>query len=180
MNQLFEHFRPFLRLMARLHVGQHLQAKLDASDLVQEANLLATRDIENFHGRSEQELAAWLRAILANAAANARRHYKRKKRDVHMEQQFLMELDRSTATFRDFAGNASSPSEQSHRRERAVLVANALDRLPDEYREVILMREFEGMTLAQIGERMDCSAGSVQKMWARAISRLRSELKAVK
>ena len=56
---LIEHYRPYLKLLAKVMFGRRLQTKLDESDLVQEASLMASRDIENFRGSTEAELAAW-------------------------------------------------------------------------------------------------------------------------
>jgi RNA polymerase sigma-70 factor (ECF subfamily) len=60
-----------------------------------------------------------------------------------------------------------------HRRERAVLLADALEQLPPHYREVLLLRHFEGLALRDIAARMRRTEDSVKKLWARAVPRLR-------
>jgi len=67
----------------------------------------------------------------------------------------------------------SSPSGQAVRRERAVLVAEALEKLPADYREVIVLRHFEGLTFPEIGRRMGRSLDSVEKLWVRGLARVR-------
>lgn len=68
-----ERFRPYLRLIARLHLPAALKGKLDASDVVQEALVRALQYLDQFRGASEAELAGWLRQILATTLANAAR-----------------------------------------------------------------------------------------------------------
>ncbi|MCI0457345.1 MAG: hypothetical protein L0Z62_10275 [Gemmataceae bacterium] len=68
-----ERFRPYLRLLAQLHLDPRLRGKLDASDIVQTACLQAHRAWEEFRGTTDAELAAWLRRILARALTHAAR-----------------------------------------------------------------------------------------------------------
>jgi RNA polymerase sigma-70 factor (ECF subfamily) len=60
------------------------------------------------------------------------------------------------------------------RRERGVLLANALAGLPDDYREVIVLRYLEGFSFADIAARMGRSVDSVQKLWVRGLAKLQS------
>ena len=62
------------------------------------------------------------------------------------------------------------------RRERAVLLANVLSELPADYREVLVLRELEGKSLAEVAERMGRSPNAVQKLWARALVLLRRRM----
>jgi RNA polymerase sigma-70 factor (ECF subfamily) len=174
---LIEHYRPYLRLLATVCFGKRLQSKLDESDLVQDASLVAARDLATFRGTTEAELATWLRAILTNVAANARRHFDQQKRNVRLEQQLQNELDQSSAGFSRFAGNGSSPSQRVARRERAVVLAEALEELTVEQRTVITMRDLEGYSLDEIADEFGKTRNAVQKIWARSISEMRRILK---
>jgi RNA polymerase sigma-70 factor (ECF subfamily) len=70
----------------------------------------------------------------------------------------------------------SSPSERAVHRERAVLLADAIKSLPPDYAEVIILRHLEGLSPAQVAERMGRSLDSVRKLWVRGIARLREIL----
>jgi RNA polymerase sigma-70 factor (ECF subfamily) len=70
----------------------------------------------------------------------------------------------------------SSPSSQVARREQAVLVADALARLPSDYRDVIVLHELEGLSLAEVGRRMGRSQSSVERLWVRGLVQLRGLL----
>ena len=81
-----ERFRQYLLLLARLHLGDQPRGKLDTSDIVQQTLLEAHRKRRQFYGKSEAELAAWLRQMLACCIADAHRSQGRAKRDVSREQ----------------------------------------------------------------------------------------------
>jgi RNA polymerase sigma-70 factor (ECF subfamily) len=178
LGQLMEMYRHYLALLARLQIGRRLQGKVDASDLVQETFLEAHRDFAQFQGITEKELVSWLRQVLASNLANqVRRYFGTQRRDIRLERDLAGELDQSSRVL-DHALLAphSSPSQQAVRREQAVLLADALERLPDDYREVIILRHLEGLTFPEVARRMGRSLDSVDKLWARALARLRRSL----
>jgi len=57
-----------------------------------------------------------------------------------------------------------------------VLVANALGQLPKDYREVLILRHLEGLSFPEVAKRMDRTLSSVDKLWVRALARLRRVL----
>jgi RNA polymerase sigma-70 factor (ECF subfamily) len=177
-GQLLETYRNYLRLLARLQIDRRLQGKLDASDLVQETFMKAYRGFDQFRGHTEAELLAWLRKLLATTLTDlAHRRYGRQRRDVRLEQRLAADLDRSSAALdRALVAGQSSPSEQAVHREQAVLVADALDQLPEHYREVLVLRHLEGLSFAEVAKKMGRSLGAVEKLWMRALARLRISL----
>src|SRR5262249_45693426 len=76
LDRLFASCRNYLGIVARAQVESWLQAKVDASDLIQQTLLEAYRDFEHFRGTTEAEWLAWLRRILAHNAANFVRQYR--------------------------------------------------------------------------------------------------------
>jgi RNA polymerase sigma-70 factor (ECF subfamily) len=73
-------FRNYLILLARWQLDPCLRTKLDPSDVVQETLLQAQKNIGQFRGTTEAELAGWLRKILANELAQSLRAYKGQNR----------------------------------------------------------------------------------------------------
>ncbi len=175
LGTLLELYRNYLRLLARVEIGRRLQGKLDASDLVQETFVEAHRNFGLFRGADEPQLLGWLRQILAAKVANLLRHYfGTKGRDIRLEQAVAGALENSSQAWgQQLAAALSSPSQAASRREQAVLLADALGRLPDDYRDVIVLRNLEGLTFPQVAERMSRSQDSVEKLWLRALTRLR-------
>lgn len=180
LSRLLQMYRNYLRLLARRQIDTTLRVRLDASDLVQETLMEACRDFAQFNGTTERQLMSWLRTILARNLANLIKHHRAQKRDLNQQRSLEDELDRSSMKIdRVFAGTMSSPSAQAARRERAVILADALARLPADYRDVIVMRHLEEATFPEIAVKMDRSSGAVRMLWVRGLERLRGELEAL-
>src|SRR3954449_1800714 len=75
-DRLLESYRNYLRLVARAGVDPSLRGKADPSDLVQETLMKAHQHFDQFQGRTEPELAAWLRQILSRSLADLARRYR--------------------------------------------------------------------------------------------------------
>ncbi len=175
LGPLLELYRRYLTLLARLQIGPRLQGKVDASDLVQETFLDAHRNFARFRGLDEAALVRWLRQILAaNLADLFRRYLGTEGRDVRLERAIEDAFDRSSVLLgRGLVGPQSSPSQQAMRREQEVLLADALGQLPDDYREVLVLRHLQGLTFPEVARRMGRSLDSVEKLWMRGLARLR-------
>jgi RNA polymerase sigma-70 factor (ECF subfamily) len=178
LGRLLELYRRYLALLARVQIGQRLQGKVDASDLVQETFLEAHRNFPKFRGENEAQFVGWLRQILATRLADLlRRYLGTRGRDVRLERELEDALDCSSVLLAGgLIAGESSPSQQAARREQAVLLADALAQLPDDYREALVLRNLEGLTFPEVARRMGRSLDSVEKLWLRALARLRQVL----
>jgi RNA polymerase sigma-70 factor (ECF subfamily) len=177
-GRLLEMYRNYLTLLARLQIGRRLQGKVDAADLVQETFLKAHRDLARFRGRTEAELVHWLRQILvASLAMLVRRYCGTQRRDVRLECELAVALDHSSRVLdRGLVAADSSPSQHAARREQAVLLADALQQLPEDYREVIILRHMEGLAFPEVARQMGRTLDSVKKLWTRGLVQLRRSL----
>jgi RNA polymerase sigma-70 factor (ECF subfamily) len=179
LGRLLELYRNYLRLVARSLLGRVLRLRLDPSDLVQETFLDANRDFAQFTGAGEPELIAWLRRTLVRNLADQARRHRALSRDPRREESLEAMLARSSDDAHEvLAGRLSSPSAEASHRERAVLLADALAALPADYRDVILLRNFENLPFDQVAARMERSPGAVRMLWARALERLARALEA--
>ena len=170
---LLDLYRPYLYLLARVHIDRRIQAKLDDSDLVQDTVLQAHRNLTEFNGQTEAELTQWLRQIMVRVSIEKSRHYTRQRRDVRLEERLQGELNRSSMEIgRALVSPGSSPTQKAIRRERAVLLANALTELPPDYREVLILHELERLTISQVAQRMGRTEDSVRKLWTRALLKI--------
>jgi RNA polymerase sigma-70 factor (ECF subfamily) len=178
LGDLLELYRNYLSLLARLQIGRRLQGKVDPADLVQETFLKAHRDFAQFRGTSEGEWVGWLRQILAmNLGHLVRRYCGTRRRDIRLERRLVDELDHSSRVLdQGLVAPQSSPSNQASHREQAVLLADALEELPPDYREVIILSHLEGLSFPEVASRMGRSVNSVKNLWARALARLRRSL----
>ena len=182
LGTLLELYRNYLYLVARTQIDLHLQAQVSPSDLVQEAFLEAYRDFGQFRGRGEKELLGWLRRILVhNLARLVERQVRAQKRNVRREVSLevrLKTLEKSAAKVEAaLLCQGSSPSAQAQRRELAAILADQLAKLPVSHREVIVLRNLEGLTFDEVARRMGRTSGAVRVLWMRALERLRQLLK---
>ena len=173
LGHLLELYRAYLDLLARLQIGRRLQGKVDAADLVQDTFLHAAQGFGRFRGTTEEELAGWLRHILAARLSDLlRRFLGTQRRAVHLERELAGELDASSRVLdRGLVVRLSSPSQHAARREQALLLANALQQLPADYREVLVLRHLEECSFPDVAQRMGRTVDGVKKLWARALAR---------
>ena len=174
LGMLLELYRNDLRLVARSMVGAGIRARLDPSDLVQETFLKAHREFAAFAVRSEGELIGWLRRILTRNLMDQVKWNRARGRDVRRQESLEAMLDRSRdEAERALAAPITSPSDQAVRSEQAVRLADALETLPADYREVFVLRNLEHVPFEEVAARMGRSPGAVRKLWTRAMLALR-------
>jgi RNA polymerase sigma-70 factor (ECF subfamily) len=178
LGQLLQLYRNYLGLLARCQIGRRLQGKVDPSDLIQETFLEAHRDFPSFRGTTEAEFTGWLRRILATNLANlVARYCGTQRRDVRLEQQLVEKLDQSSRLLsQGLVARQSSPSEQVVRRDEAIRLADALEQLPENYRQVLVLRHLEELSFPEVAAQMGKTLDSVKNLWVRALARLRYTL----
>jgi RNA polymerase sigma-70 factor (ECF subfamily) len=168
--------RRYLLTVARQALGPALQAKGGASDLVQETFLEAQRLFPHFEGGSDAQLRAWLRCLLLHKAAKlGRRFQSTRKRQLSREVP-LSRVGPNPAGSGQLAAPAPTPSVQVMADEQLQRLREAMDRLPDDYRQVMALRYHEGLAFEEVGRRLGRSADAARMLWVRAVERLKHEL----
>jgi RNA polymerase sigma-70 factor (ECF subfamily) len=160
--------RGYLLRVAADRLDPGLRAKANPSDLVHETLLEAYHDFAAFRGQSEAEWLGWLRRLLVHNLANfERRYFGTAMREVRRE-----------VSLAGAAVPAPGPSPSSvliaGERDRAV--EWHLQRLPEDYRAVILWHHRDGLPFDEIGRRLGRSADAARRLWSRAIDRLQEVL----
>lgn len=176
LGQVLEACRGYLLLIAQQELDTTLQAKGGASDLVQQTFLEAQRDFAAFQGETEVALLAWMRRLLVNNLANFRRDLHRDKRRVTRE--IALSGDSSVGRGGGLDAGMSTPSVEMMRAEQFEALERAVERLPEDYRQVIQLRYRESRSFEAIAVLMRRSQNAVRKLWSRAIERLQQELDA--
>lgn len=177
-DELFEKCRNYIGVVARAQLESWMQAKADASDLVQQTLLEAHRGFPKFQGTTEAEWLAWLRKILSHNCADFVRQYRcTQKRQARREVRMDVSPDRSSrGGWGDPRDSGASPSQLVMQREREVQVADAITQLPEDYQEVILLRNLQRLPFDEVARRMERSRPAVQMLWMRALRKLQDHL----
>jgi RNA polymerase sigma-70 factor (ECF subfamily) len=177
LGRALETCRGYLLQIARRELGPDLQAKCGASDLVQQTFLEANRDFSCFHGATEMEWRAWLRRLLLNNLANVVRGYRDTAKRAVGREVALATGDSAGAGAGGPAAGQPSPSSEMMAREQAEAVQRALDRLPETYRQALVLRHEHDLTFEEIGRQLGRSADAARKLWARAVESFQKECK---
>ncbi len=177
-GELLETCRNYLLLIANVAIRHGLQAKVGASDLVQETFVTAHQQFYRFEGDSIQELLRWLSQILEFRIGNTLRYYySAERRNVGREvdmQQLRDFLSESHITGDLPNPHGATLSTEIGANEDRVRFQQALLSLMEDQQEVIRLRIDNDLTFEEIGRRMNRSADAARKLFARAISRLQS------
>ncbi len=132
------------------------------------------RDFVQFTGTTSAECFAWLREILRNNAVDAIRHYRGAlKRDVGREISLTSTPVRGDPALVE---RRRTPDGSAIRREEANALGHVLSRLPVEYRLVLELRYWGGLSFVDIAPRLGRSPEAVRKLWYRAVERVQEEL----
>jgi RNA polymerase sigma-70 factor (ECF subfamily) len=152
-----EHFRSYLYVVARLRL-QGTPHRIDPSAMVQQALHEATQQHDRFHGSTQCDLATWLRRILAQHLGNAFRALHRDDEEPSRQ------------------GEAAASATPDPAEQEAMAVAQALLQLPEAQREAVVLQYWHGLTLAEIGARLNRTPVGVAGLLKGGLSRLRELL----
>lgn len=169
-----QRYRDYLQLLARLQLDHRLRGKIDPSDIVQETLAKAHAKRDQFRGRNEGELVAWLRQILANQlAAEARKFLAAGKRDAARECSLDALADSTAKLEAMIAAEQSSPSERAQRHEDLLRLSAALAELPADQRAAVERHHLQGWPIAAIAEELGRSESAIGGLLRRALKTLR-------
>lgn len=176
-NHLFAAGRSFAAIIARVQLHRRLKTKVDPSDLVQQSLLEAHRGFDDFQGQTPHDWLAWLKQIVTRNALDADKHYRGAAcRDLRREQPQMASGDSNGTAHCSPIDPAPTPSQFLSGCERELRLAEALEQLPNDYRQVILLRNVERLTFDQVASQMNRSRGACQMLWMRAVDQLRTRL----
>jgi RNA polymerase sigma-70 factor (ECF subfamily) len=169
LGQLLQLLRPYVRVLARAAHGGRLDGRADDSDLIQEAHFEVVRSFDRFEGIVVPEFLAWLRQVVANTVHKSiRASIGTKKRNPGI-----------LVTVQDEDAEASSrdqPERRAEVREESARVALAMERLPDDMRQVLVMRLVDGRSHAEVAGELGRTDAAVRMLFVRAVRRLQEIL----
>jgi RNA polymerase sigma-70 factor (ECF subfamily) len=170
-DRLFALCEGQLRRFVDLRLDPKLRPRVDASDVVQEAHLEAVRRLDDFLENPTLPFKLWLRQItLDRLLMMRRRHVGAARRSLAREA--ALPDGSSCALAWQLVAAHSTPSQQAGREELARRVREAVARLAEADREIILMRTFESLSFEEIAQLIGVEAAAARKRHGRALLRL--------
>lgn len=142
----------------------------DAADLAQEAFLRAWRSLPSFQGDSS--FSTWLYRLASNLCIDFLRREKRRKSAAAVS----LDDEEENAPPLEVPDHRFTPESELERRELRAAVARGLSQLSDDHRQVLVLRELDGLSYAEIAARLELEEGTVKSRIARARLALRNIL----
>jgi RNA polymerase sigma-70 factor (ECF subfamily) len=174
-QQLLARHRARLRQMVAVRLDPRLAARVDPSDVVQEALMVADRMLDRYLSERPVPFYPWLRRLAWEHLVKLHeRHVLARKRSVLREELGVQALPEDSAVLlaQRLAGDGTSPSHGLIRKEQRERVRSALVRLPAADREVLELRYLEQLPTADIAGVLEIGEGAVKMRHRRALDRL--------
>lgn len=174
LDELLTQHRPDLLAFVEVHLDPRLRARVDPSDVVQEAYLEVMGRMDDFLARRPMPFHVWVRKTAYERLLNLRRDHRRARRSVQRE---VAWPDRSSLLLaRPLLAGGPSPSQEAAARELAERVSRAVGRLSETDREVLLMRHAQELPYAEIACLLEIEPAAARQRYGRALIRLQRVL----
>jgi RNA polymerase sigma-70 factor (ECF subfamily) len=178
-QQLLARHRKRLRRMVALRMDRRLAARVDPSDVVQDALLDAALKLPDFLRSRPLPFYPWLRQLAFDRLVELNRlHLRAQKRSISREEPGVLELPEDSAVelATKLVAAGSSPSQSLLREELRGRVQEALTRLPERDREVLVLRHLEQLSAAECAAALELTESGFKSRHVRALDRLRNLL----
>jgi RNA polymerase sigma-70 factor (ECF subfamily) len=175
LDGLLTFWRPRLRQMIAVRLDPQLAVRADASDVVQEALMEASRRFPEYTRKRPVPFYLWLRQLACQRLTDLyRRHLRARRRSVYAEEAMLPPLpDQSAMSLANvLVASGTAPSQRMQRQEKRNMVRAALDRLAPADREVLVLRHLEQLSTREVAAILDVSEPAVRYRHRRALERL--------
>ncbi len=173
-DRLVGQYAPRLRWLIQLRLDPSVLARVSVDDVLQEVLIIVSGQIRTLDVQHEAAFWTWLCRVVEQRLIDVRRrHLQAAARDVRRERR--LDGPRPSASFRLadlLCDPGTSPSGQLRSVEQREALAEALAQLPASYREVIVLRILEGLSVSETAEIMNRSANAVSVVLTKAIKRL--------
>ena len=171
LNRLLQRYYERVRRIVRVRLGRNLRECVDSGDILQETFIAAVNSFERFEMRDEASLINWLAKLAQHQIIAAADYHNAKKRDHH--RRVPLQVGSGESTGPQVAGQEPRPLDELADAEQSELVEDAIRQLPEEYRELIILRNYAGATWETVAsETGRPSAAAARMMHARAIIEL--------
>src|SRR5262245_45135318 len=161
LNEIFARHRDRLRRMVELRLDGRLQARVDASDVIQDAYLEVATRMQEYLNDPRLPLFLWLRLVVGERLSKLHRHHlgaqmRQAGREVSINRQAAPAAS-SAALAAQLLGQHTSPTQAAQRAERQQRLQEALNTLDEADREALALRHFEELSRAEAAQVLGIS-----------------------
>jgi RNA polymerase sigma-70 factor (ECF subfamily) len=175
-GELLDRHRTRLKRMVRVRLDRRIAARVDPSDIVQEALLEASTRLDDYLRTRPMPYYPWLRQLAWVRLDKARRRHTAHRRDVAREEPPDLPAESALELADRLLAGDTDPADQAMRQERRQRVRAALGRLPAGDREVLTLRFLERLSTTETAAVLGVSENAVRLRHMRALERLRGRL----
>jgi RNA polymerase sigma-70 factor (ECF subfamily) len=179
-SALFAQHRERLRRMVEMRLDARLQARLDASDVVQDAYVDVVECLDDYLRDPKLPLFLWLRLVVGERLQKLHRHHLgTQMRDAGREVSLYrgaLPAASSAALAAQLLGKYTSPTQAAVRAERILRMQEALNSLDPVDREIVSLRHFEELSAAEAAQVLSIEESAAVKRDFRALKRLKQVL----
>ena len=179
LGELFRLYEPILRKLISRKLDPRIASRLDVSDVIQEVQVEVVRRLLEFSGNAEITMLDWMRFLTKQKMAEiVRRNITAQSRDVRREQPIVRSRngDSSLVLAAHILAKVNSPSSVVSKAEVARIVNDAVNKLEEIDREVLLLRHVEQLKTDATAERLGISQNACRQRHIRALKQLRELL----
>jgi RNA polymerase sigma-70 factor (ECF subfamily) len=174
-DELFARHRPYLRQVIDLRLDPKLRTRVDPSDVVQETQLEAFRRLPDYLDRRPMAFRLWLRKTAHERLLMVKRHHRGAARRS-VQREVPLPDGSSFQLAQQILDRGLTPGQQAERRELARQVREAVGRLSEIDREILLMRNLEGLSNHDVAQVLQIDPDAASQRYGRALLRLRKLL----
>jgi RNA polymerase sigma-70 factor (ECF subfamily) len=175
VSRLLERHRDYVRRLVALRLDPQLRARVDPSDVVQEAQMEAVRRLDGYLADAPMPFRLWLRQIAQDRLLMLRRHHRGARRRA-VTREAAWPDESSLALAQQLLAAGTSPSARLAASELAHRVQRAVAQLPEADREIVLLRNFEGLSNQEVAHLLGLQPATASQRYGRALLRLRQLL----
>jgi RNA polymerase sigma-70 factor (ECF subfamily) len=180
LGTLLNQDRERLRRMVALRLDSRIAGRVDPSDIIQDAQLEATRRLPEYLARPTMPFFLWLRLITGQKILELHRHHlgaqaRDARRELSLQREPMPEAT-SAALAANLLGRRTDPPDAAIRAEMKFRLQEALNSLDEIDREVLTLRHFEHLTTTETALELGITEEAAKKRHIRAIRRLKTVL----
>lgn len=173
LNLLLDRYIQRVLRIVRARLGPRLRERMESMDVVQEVMIRAIKAFDQFEAKNEAAFLHWISKLVQNEIRDLADYHAAEKRNTNKEFQPQKDSEKDRSVVSQIPANSIyRPSFQVRLKEDVIQLEAAMDKLPEKQKEVVILRQYEGMSFKDIGEQFGCSEDTARMQYTRAIGKL--------